>query len=382
MTAGSPINKPLRIGGKGVSSTVPTDEQAFTFEADSDTWEPGSLDAAQLSGIIADARMPDLTGDVTTVEGAVATTIANDAVTYAKMQNVSATDRVLGRTTAGAGDVEEIATTGSGSVVRATSPSLVTPLLGTPTSGVMTNVTGLPTAGLLDDAVTYAKMQNISATARLLGRNTAGAGDTEEVTPTQATAMLDAATATLKGLVPTPPNNTTTFLRGDATFAAPGGSGAVTRAGGNTTEGTTTSNAMADVVAITGLSIGATLPILGIVDIRKTSGAVATGNFRLELNTTTVGGNVGTIPSADNAHSGFIRVWIGPRVTNHRKAVMGQTSAYNLTDGSVTVTDVTEGSAGLAPTVDITDLAFQGSIGDAAVTLGYDEGHVYTLSAS
>jgi len=34
--------------------------------------------------------------------------------------------------------------TGSGSVVLATSPTLVTPLLGTPTSGVMTNVTGLP----------------------------------------------------------------------------------------------------------------------------------------------------------------------------------------------------------------------------------------------
>lgn len=34
--------------------------------------------------------------------------------------------------------------TGSGSLVFATSPTLVTPLLGTPTSGVMTNVTGLP----------------------------------------------------------------------------------------------------------------------------------------------------------------------------------------------------------------------------------------------
>ncbi len=34
--------------------------------------------------------------------------------------------------------------TGSGSVVLSTSPTLVTPLLGTPTSGVMTNVTGLP----------------------------------------------------------------------------------------------------------------------------------------------------------------------------------------------------------------------------------------------
>jgi hypothetical protein len=37
--------------------------------------------------------------------------------------------------------------TGSGAVVRATSPTLITPLLGTPTSGVLTNCTGLPLAG-------------------------------------------------------------------------------------------------------------------------------------------------------------------------------------------------------------------------------------------
>lgn len=40
--------------------------------------------------------------------------IANDAVTYAKMQNVSATDKVIGRSTAGAGDPEEIACTAAG----------------------------------------------------------------------------------------------------------------------------------------------------------------------------------------------------------------------------------------------------------------------------
>ena len=44
-------------------------------------------DNANLSPTIADARMPNLTGDVTTVEGAVATTIANDAVTGAKIEN-------------------------------------------------------------------------------------------------------------------------------------------------------------------------------------------------------------------------------------------------------------------------------------------------------
>lgn len=56
-----------------------------------------------------------LTGDVTgSGTGSFAATIANDAVTYAKMQNVSATDKLLGRSTAGAGDVEEIACTAAG----------------------------------------------------------------------------------------------------------------------------------------------------------------------------------------------------------------------------------------------------------------------------
>lgn len=56
-----------------------------------------------------------LTGNVTgTGTGSFAATIANDAVTYAKMQNVSATDMVLGRSTAGAGDPEEIACTSFG----------------------------------------------------------------------------------------------------------------------------------------------------------------------------------------------------------------------------------------------------------------------------
>jgi len=41
----------------------------------------------------------------------------NDAVTYAKLQNVSATDRVLGRVTAGAGNAEEIACTAAGRAI-------------------------------------------------------------------------------------------------------------------------------------------------------------------------------------------------------------------------------------------------------------------------
>lgn len=66
------------------------------------------LDAANLaSGVIPDARMPNLTGDVTTVEGAVATTIANNAVTFAKMQDLT-DQRLIGRAAGTAGDPQEI----------------------------------------------------------------------------------------------------------------------------------------------------------------------------------------------------------------------------------------------------------------------------------
>lgn len=56
-----------------------------------------------------------LTGNVTgSGTGSFAATIANNAVTYAKMQDVSATDRLIGRSSAGAGDPQEITCTATG----------------------------------------------------------------------------------------------------------------------------------------------------------------------------------------------------------------------------------------------------------------------------
>lgn len=49
---------------------------------------------------------------------------------------------------------------GSGAPVRATSPTLTTPNLGTPSAVVLTNATGLPTAGILDANVTGAKISS------------------------------------------------------------------------------------------------------------------------------------------------------------------------------------------------------------------------------
>ena len=115
-----------------------------------------------LDGTIAVTDIADNAVETVKIKDANVTTgkIANDAVTtakitnsnvtYAKIQNVSATDKVLGRVSSGAGVIEEIATTGSGNVVRDTSPTLVTPNLGTPSTLVLTSATGLPlTTGVI-----------------------------------------------------------------------------------------------------------------------------------------------------------------------------------------------------------------------------------------
>src|SRR3990167_1103126 len=55
-----------------------------------------------------------------------------------------------------------------------TSPTLTTPAIGTPASGVLTNCTGLPTAGMVDNAVTLGKMATGTA-GNLITYSAAGA---------------------------------------------------------------------------------------------------------------------------------------------------------------------------------------------------------------
>jgi hypothetical protein len=69
----------------------------------------GTVTGSNLSGVNTGNQTITLTGDVTgSGTGSFAATVANGAVSYAKMQNVSATSRILGRITAGAGSVEEL----------------------------------------------------------------------------------------------------------------------------------------------------------------------------------------------------------------------------------------------------------------------------------
>lgn len=138
--------------------------------------------------------------------------IADEAVTVAEIQ--AASETLIGRGSPGTGAAHAVTVSGGIEWVNGTS------IQRSALTGDVTASLGSGSTTIANDAVTNAKLANM-ATQTFKGRTTAGTGDPEDLTVTQATAMLNVANATTKGLVPTPPNNTTTYLRGDATFAAP-----------------------------------------------------------------------------------------------------------------------------------------------------------------
>ena len=114
-----------------------------------------------------------LGGDVTAPAGSNTTTVASNAVTFAKMQDIG-TDRLIGRDSPGTGDPEELTVggglefTGTGGIQRSA------------LTGDVTAPAGSNTTTIANDAVTFAKMQNLNA-ARIVGRTDASSGDPQEI---------------------------------------------------------------------------------------------------------------------------------------------------------------------------------------------------------
>lgn len=81
-----------------------------------------------------DATAPSTAIDATTV---LTVTIADDAVSFAKMQNIAA-DRLLGRSTAGSGDIEQL-TVGSGLTLAGGVLSAAAPAAAAPSATLLTH---------------------------------------------------------------------------------------------------------------------------------------------------------------------------------------------------------------------------------------------------
>lgn len=98
---------------------------------------------AQIDGIIAGGVADGDKGDITVSGSGTIWTIDNDAVTYAKMQNVSATSRILGRITGGAGDVEELTAANILTILGITSTATELNYTDGVTSAIQTQINGL-----------------------------------------------------------------------------------------------------------------------------------------------------------------------------------------------------------------------------------------------
>lgn len=269
------------------STTTPAITLALGAITPTSVAASGSVTGSNLSGTNTGDQTITLTGDVTgSGTGSFAATIGNSKVTYAKIQNVSATDKVLGRSSAGAGVVEEITCTAAGRALiddADASAQRTTLGLGTlatqngtfsgTSSGTNTgdqtitltgDVTGSGTgsfaATIANDAVTNSKLANV-ATATIKGRVSSGTGDPEDLTGTQATTLLDTFTSSLKGLAPASGGGTTNFLRADGTWATPAsGTGTVTSVSVVTANGVSGTVANSTTTPAITLSLGAITP--------------------------------------------------------------------------------------------------------------------------
>jgi len=193
------------------------------------------------------------------------------------------------------------------------------------------------------------------------------------------------------GLVPKG-TNTGDFLKDDGSWAAPaGGSGAVTRDGGQTTEATTTSTSAVDLLSATSLTVAALSPYLMMYAARKTSGVAARTACALKVNATVVGeaaslANGGWQAGAtDEAQTGGLFNFSNARLTNYNGGQNGIAKVNKSASGNHenTINDFT----GLFDTndmltVEITSLIIRATAINAAQTQGCDELHVYEFATS
>jgi uncharacterized Zn-binding protein involved in type VI secretion len=130
---------------------------ALSTVADATTTSKGKI---QLAGDLTGTASEPLIGD----DKIITSKILDANVTYAKIQDVN-TGKILGRTSSGAGVVEEVTTTGTGSVVMSDSPTFTgTPVLPAGTTATTQTTGNSSTAIATTEFVANANATNANLT--------------------------------------------------------------------------------------------------------------------------------------------------------------------------------------------------------------------------
>jgi len=169
--------------------------------------------------------------------------------------------------------------TGSGALVFATSPTLVTPVLGTPTSATLTNATGLPiSTGVSGLGTGVATFLATPSSANLISAITDETGTGALVfanTPTLVTPTIGVATATSvnKVAITAPATSATLTLADGSTLATSGAYGVTLTATGTTSLTLPTSGTLATQAYVDGVATG--------LDVKASVRAATTANITL-----------------------------------------------------------------------------------------------------
>ena len=357
----------------------------------------GTVTGSNLSGSNTGDQTITLTGDVTgSGTGSFAATIANNAVTFAKVQQI-ATDKILGRDTSGTGNVEEL--TVGGGVEFTGSGGIQTSAF----TGDVTKAAGGTAQTIATSAVTYAKIQDISAASILLGRGAgAGAGVAQEISlgtglSMSGTTLSSTAAGSVTSVDASGGTTGLTFSGGPVTTTgtltlagtldvANGGTGATTAAGaltslgaypnsnpaGYTANAGTVTNVSASGGANISVATGSTTPVISQVAATTTQNGYMTSAQATKLDgiaagasvtsvgvdggttgLTTTGGPItssGTITLAGTlavANGGTGATSAASALTNLGAYPASNPSGYTSNAGTVTSVNVSGGSTGL-----------------------------------
>lgn len=207
-------DRTVALTGAGTTTVTGTYPNFTVSSADAYTGTVTGVSVATANGISGTVANPTTTPAITLTLGAIVPTSVNSV-------------------TLSGSSTPSLSVTGTSSISGSHSGTSSGINTGDQTITLTGDVTGSGTgsfaATIANGAVSNAKLANV-ATSTFKGRTTAGVGSPEDLTATQATALLNSFSSTLKGLAPASGGGTTNFLRADGSWAAPagGGTGTVT----------------------------------------------------------------------------------------------------------------------------------------------------------